>query len=73
MLQALGASTSRHFSQLIYGGQKLAIIAWLIIGTELTIKWNKVPFVGNAYDFGQILFMLLGLFSLLQSLMVPAS
>ena len=69
--EALGEASSRHFSQLVYGAQKLLLVGWLVIGAELTIKWNKVPFVGNVYDFGQILFLMLGLFSLLQSLAMP--
>ena len=70
--EALGAASSRHFSQLMYGAQKLAIVVFMIIGAELTIQWNKVPFVGDVYALGQILFLCLGLFSLLQSLLVPA-
>lgn len=69
--EALGEISSRHFSQLFYGAQKLLVVAWMVIGAELTIKWNKVPFTGNVYDFGQILFLMLGLFSLLQSLAMP--
>ena len=70
--ESLGTTTSRHFSQLLYGVQKVVIVVFMIVGAELTIQWNKVPFVGNVYDFGQILFLLLGMLSLLQSILMPA-
>jgi hypothetical protein len=68
---SLGEVSSRHFSQLMYGVQRLVIVVFMIIGAELTIKWNKVPFIGDVYSLGQILFLMLGMFSMIQSMVMP--
>lgn len=70
--EGLGEISSRHFSQLFYGVQKLLLVIFCVLGSELTISWNKVHLIGNVYDFGQILFLMLGLFALLQSIAMPA-
>ena len=69
---ALGDVSSAHFSKLLWGVQKLAVMVVMGLGAELTLKWNKVPYVGDVYELGQILFLHIGLFALLQSVLVPA-
>ena len=69
----LGDDSSRHASQLLYGGQRLLIGIFLIIGAELTIRWNDVPYSDNAYELGQIMYLIVGLFGMFNALLVPTN
>ena len=69
---SLGAVTSRHASQFVYGGPRLALGIFLVCGAELTLNWNKVPFSSNLYELGQVTFLILGIFALLHALLIPS-